>query len=132
MKYVQESANDSNFQEKLQTAAVLLLPKTLSTAILKTELVAKLHFTDPPAYNEFVYTVYLNEDALGITDIVFDDNPCEWFDWDDIPFHAMPEDDRVWYPKVLQEGGKVTGSFTFGSWSEKTLKSYHIDTVPDL
>lgn len=36
------------------------------------------------------------------------------------------------HSKVLEEGLKVTGSFTFGSWSEKTLKSYHIDVVSQL
>lgn len=96
------------------------------------ELVAILNFTDAPAYHEYVYVVYLSEDAAGIADITFQENPCEWFQWDEIPFQEMPEDDHLWYPKVLQEGLKVTGSFTFGSWSEKTLKSYHINTVPQL
>lgn len=100
--------------------------------MVKIELVAKLTFTDPPAYNEYVYMVYLSEDAAWITDITFDRNLCQWFHWEEIPFHEMPEDDRLWYPKVLQGGLKVTGSFTFGSWSEKTLKSFHIDTVTQL
>lgn len=76
--------------------------------------------------------VYLSEDAAGITDVAFAGNSCTWFRWEDIPFHEMPEDDHLWYPKVLEQGLKVTGSFTFGSWSEKALKSYHIDTVSQL
>lgn len=99
--------------------------------MLKIELVAILTFTDPPAYDEYVYIVHLSEDAAD-TDVVFDGNPCEWFQWQKIPFENMPEDDHLWYSKVLQEGLKVTGSFTFGSWSETTLKSYDIKTVSDL
>lgn len=74
----------------------------------------------------------LSNEASTITDITFDNNPCEWFHWEDIPFNRMPEDDRLWYPKVLQEGLKVMGTFTFGSWNETTLKSYHIDAVSEL
>lgn len=96
------------------------------------ELTAILRFTDPPAYTEYVYKVYVHEDAAAVTDFVFDDNPCVWFGWEDIPFDRMPEDDGLWYPKVLQDGLKVTGLFTFGSWNEKTLKAYHIDAVTQL
>ncbi|XP_037045989.1 uncharacterized protein LOC119081315 [Bradysia coprophila] len=128
----QASPNDSNFREKLEAVATSLLPQHLTPHKQGIELTAILRFTDPPAYTEYVYIVYLNEDAVAITDVLFDDNPCEWFRWEDIPFEQMPEDDGLWYPKVLQEGLKVTGSFTFGSWSEKTLKAHHIDAVTQL
>jgi len=127
-----ETTNGSNIRKQLEKTAASLLPSSLTTNTLKIELVAILNFTDPPAYTEYVYMVHLCADAANITDVAFDGNPCRWFRWDEIPFQEMPEDDHLWYPKVLEAGMKVTGSFTFGSWSETTLKSYHIDTVSRL
>ncbi|KAJ6638103.1 hypothetical protein Bhyg_10836 [Pseudolycoriella hygida] len=124
--------NEANFREKLEKSAVSLLPANLSSNLVNVELVAILNFTDPPAYTEYVYMTYLSEDSDAINDTVFDENPCHWFHWENIPFQEMPEDDHLWYPKVLEQGLKVTGSFTFGSWSEKTLKCYKIEEMPQL
>ncbi len=124
--------NSSNFRERLVKVAESIIPENLTLCLLHIELVAILHFNDPPAYTEYVYIVCLSDDAAQFKDITFDDNTCVWYSWDEIPFQEMPQDDHLWYPKVLQEGLKVTGSFTFGSWSEKTLKSYHIDSVSEL
>lgn len=128
----QECADNSNFREKLEQTAASLLPYMLTPYMLNVELVAILNFADPPAYDEYVYIVCLSENASTIADVEFDGNPADWFRWEDIPFDEMPQDDHLWYPKVLEDGLKVTGSFTFGSIDEKTLKSYHIDTVSQL
>lgn len=69
--------------------------------MLKVELVAILNFTDPPAYNEYIFMVHLDENAAKIGDVAFNGNPCEWFSWEEIPFQQMPEDDHLWYPKVF-------------------------------
>lgn len=108
------------------------MPGGLSVASSDVDLVAILEFSDSPAYDEYVYVVNLNESSAEINDLSFDGNSCYWFQWDSIPFQQMPADDPLWYPKVLQEGLKVTGTFSFGSWNEKTLKSYRVNSVPHL
>lgn len=113
---------------RLEIEARSLLPTNLAHRLLKIELVAILTFTDPPAYDEYVHIVHLSEDAAE-ENVHFDGNSCQWFQLENIPFQDMPEDDHLWYSKVLQEGLKLTGSFTFGSWSETKLKSYDIKTV---
>jgi hypothetical protein len=94
------------------------------------DLVAILEFADPPACEEYVFLASLKDESIkNANNLVFDKSPCYWFDWDKIPFKEMPEDDPLWYPEVLQGGKLMRGSFTFGDWKEKSLKSHWVKEV---
>lgn len=56
----------------------------------------------------------------------------EWFGLDNIPFADMPEDDAIWYPAVLAEGGKhklLRGRFEF---SDDGMVAQSIEEVDSL
>eukprot|EP00927_Polykrikos_kofoidii_P062146 TRINITY_DN56961_c0_g1_i1.p1 TRINITY_DN56961_c0_g1~~TRINITY_DN56961_c0_g1_i1.p1 ORF type:complete len:329 (+),score=63.84 TRINITY_DN56961_c0_g1_i1:58-987(+) len=39
--------------------------------------------------------------------------PIGWFNSSEIPYDEMPEDDKVWYERVVFEGQRLRGNFTF-------------------
>jgi len=49
-----------------------------------------------------------------------DEGFLRWFDFADIPFDEMWEDDRYWLPKVLR-GESVTGQFSFDDAGSRLL-----------
>lgn len=143
---LQHHAN-KRFKEKhnvLLEAAMALMPSPLQKRLEDIALVGLLRFQDPPVYDEYIYLANLsvssNNDGNDSDErmeffrkgIEFGDNPCHWFGWDGIPFKAMPADDELWYPKVLQQQQKIKGSFTFGAWTEKTIKSFELQTVEQI
>lgn len=129
--------NDDNFKENLAIVAKNLVPLSLQKNLNKIELVGLLGFDGPPDCSEYIYLGTLKDDGdeiINTKEVVqdLDSNPCYWFDWDKIPFNQMPNDDAIWYPEVLGGGKKIKGSFVFGGWSERTIKSYELSTVEQL
>ncbi|CAK9036896.1 E3 ubiquitin-protein ligase arkadia [Durusdinium trenchii] len=64
-------------------------------------------------YQEYqlVYRVYDNENVEVVaTD---DYEPIGWFGQGEIPFDQMPEDDAVWYERVLFKDHRLRGTFSF-------------------
>ena len=49
-----------------------------------------------------------------------------WFDIDRIPYDEMPEDDIIWYPRVLLNDETLTGTFRFRG---PKLLDYDIEAV---
>lgn len=72
--------------------------------------------------------IYLANDYDG--EIVESDEMCpEWFELDKIPFEQMFDDDRVWYPYLL-EGKLFKGSAVFGE--DYKIVSQKIEEVDSL
>lgn len=143
--------SDTSRNEKygiLLEAAKETIPQALRRLVSSVTLVGLLRFEDAPACDEYIYIAHLtasaaNElgekcasgdgDSLNFHETVeFCEHPCFWFDWKEIPFREMPADDELWYPKVLWEKKKIKGSFTFGGWDEKEIKSYDLYTVDNI
>lgn len=142
-----EKGDNTEKQQILLQYAKELIPSPLKEWIADIRLVGLLRFEDSPVYDEYIYLanliapssnkIDLNESSNQLQnyfrqDIMFGENTCYWFSWDRIPFQEMPADDELWYPKVLQLQKKVKGSFTFGGWSEKNIKSFELETVKQV
>ena len=52
-----------------------------------------------------------------------------WFDLDQIPYSEMPEDDLIWYPRVLNNDEILNGTFRFRGTK---LLDYNIEEVDSL
>lgn len=141
-----ENGKHPEKQQILLQLAKELIPSPLKEVIADIRLVGLLRFEDSPVYDEYIYLANLiapsnkiesNEKGSHLQnyfrqDIMFGENTCYWYSWDQIPYHEMPADDELWYPKVLQQQKKVKGSFTFGGWSEKNIKSFELETVEQV
>ncbi|CAL8108927.1 unnamed protein product [Orchesella dallaii] len=132
---IQNLTASEKYKVLLQIAESLL-PSQLRRHVTELELVGLLNFDDPPACDEYIYKANLaisGSESIDTNHVIpFGEHSCFWYNWKEIPFQEMPADDPLWYPKVLWEEQKVKGTFTFGGWSEKTIKSYELHLVNQI
>jgi 8-oxo-dGTP pyrophosphatase MutT (NUDIX family) len=118
-------------EEKIEDTAIRELYEEAGVKVTKEELgkVGKLNFTfsEKPEWNQVVHLFIAK---------IWDGEPKEseemrpeWFDFKQIPFEKMWQDDKHWLPLVL-EGKKLDADFTFGQDNE-TIKKYDIREVKE-
>lgn len=54
----------------------------------------------------------------------------KWFDYDEIPFDKMWTDDRIWFPKML-ENRKFSAYFLFKE-DQETIVNYTLEESDDI
>ena len=77
------------------------------------------YFSLKPEWNQIVH-VYLVYGWEGDVQESEEMKP-EWFNFSDIPYSKMWQDDKYWLPLLLQ-GKRVTGTFHFGDDNESVVK----------
>jgi len=116
-----------NKGESIEEAAVRELFEEIGieAELEKLNKVGELSFSFPHAEEDWDQKVHVflveswNGEPTESEEMGF-----EWFNFDEIPFDKMWDDDKYWLPKVL-DGKKVKGKFSFGK-DNSTLTSQEI------
>lgn len=101
-----ESALEAIVREVAEEVGLLLLP-----AVLQHRGEISYHFPHRPAWSQHS-TVFVCESFDGEPKASEELDPS-WYRIDDVPYHRMWDDARLWLPMVLA-GGRVDRAFTFG------------------
>lgn len=128
--------------------ALALGGASISQDLLRARRRALLHFTESAGWNpqtdqptqvleqssELQYVVFADVDqdvTVDLAGVAPEDVGAipRWFDVDAIPYEAMPDDDELWYPSVIDADRTdqcCTGEFFF---TGPTLQKHSIDVV---
>ena len=106
-----------NEGESIEVAAVRELEEEIgiSAEIWNLEKVGELDFYFPhhedDSWNQRVH-LFLVKEWEG-EPVESEEMSCEWYNFKDVPFEKMWDDDKYWLPRVL-DGKKIKGVFHFG------------------